>query len=219
MSSLLSDISAYIAILPVSVLLVKRKTTPRACFPLGMYVVLSLFNEVWADLAIRLGYYPLSRPVGNLYSLAEPILLIWQFKKWKLFVGKNWLYRAILASIVLLWLGLVVFDAGIQSIISWYQIILCFVVTLVALANLHFIFVQNRSNFLKSPNFIVTAACIFFFSYRLVHEMFYMYGLDKDLDFLREVYVIFLINNIIYTLLLAYALLWTDRKQPYLLRY
>ncbi len=219
MLSLIGDISSYSAILPFIVLLVKWKKIPRSCLPLCIYIILSMSNELWADVVIRLGHYPLSRPVSNVYVLAEPILLIWQFRNWKLFVGRTSLYRAILATIALAWAVLVVFGTGIHSVTSWYRIVSFFIMTLVSLANLHFIFVQNRSDFLKSTNFIVTAACIFFFSYLLVHEMFYMYGLDKDLDFLRDVYVIVCLNNIIYTLLLAYALLWTDRRQPYLLRY
>lgn len=219
MFSLIGDISGYSAILPFVVLLVKWKKIPRACLPLSIYIILSLFNELWADVVIRLGHYPLSRPVSNVYVLAEPVLLIWQFRNWKLFVGKTGLYRSILVALALAWITLVVFGTGIHSVTSWYRIVSFFVMTLIALANLHFIFVQNRSDFLRSTNFIVTAACIFFFSYRLVHEMFYMYGLDKDLGFLRDVYVIADLNNLIYTLLLAYALLWTDRKQPYLLRY
>lgn len=216
---LLSDISAYSSVAPFLIALFKWRRKLATHLPLFLYVTLSFCNETWADIAIRSGHYTWSRSAGNFYVLAETVLLIWQFRNWGLFNRKSWLFSLVLAMIFACWIVFVLLGIGLNAAASWYDIIASFTISIVAISNLNLIFSQNWSDFLKNTNFIVTIACIFFFTYRVVNDVFYMYGLDKDLHFIGNVYTILYFVNLIYNLLVAYGLLWTDRKQPYLLRY
>ncbi|MFT4024629.1 MAG: hypothetical protein QM664_12695, partial [Flavihumibacter sp.] len=188
--------------------------------PLFIYAVLSFCNEAWSDIAISgLHRYQWSRPTNNIYDLCEVLLWLWQFKNWGLFADRLWLYRLLLGFRIVSWILLVVFGIGMGAVTSWSEVMGYFMIAVLAISNLNFIFARNRADFSKSTNFIATIACIFFFCYKVCHQVFFIYGLDKDMQFVRNVYSIFLVINIIYNLLLAYGLLWTDRKQPYLLRY
>lgn len=156
---------------------------------------------------------------ANIYVLAEACLLTWQFQKWKLFRRNPRLFYYILAAGLLLWVLETIVFGSIHRISSWFRIIYSFALVLMSVSYLNQLFVSPHSDLLRHSGFLITSGCIVFFVYKSILEVFWLYGLNDSQAFQLRVYLILHLINIIINLLFAYALLWTDRKQPFFMQF
>lgn len=188
--------------------------------PLIWYLVVSMANETISSLtAFLLHNTDFRIPFTNSYLLIYPMLLVAQFRNFKLFVGKNLLYYGVQTLLVVGWILLLFVLGGMKQTGNWFRITNYIVLVLLALSNINRIFSRNTTDLLHNTNFVFTAACLIHYIPRFIVDVFYMWGLDKDISFIIQVYVILIASNTTFYIILAYGLLWTDRKQPYLLLY
>lgn len=215
---ILIEVGSNSPAIPLLVAWMMRKRMLAECRPLVWYVIVSFANEIISSIAYYSHHSSYSIPFTNTYLLIFPLLLLWQYKNWNVFVYQSKLYRILQLTIVVSWIFLVVYG-NMTKTGNWFRILNYVILTLVSLSNLNRIISRNTSDLIHNTNFIVTAACILVYPTKLIVDVFYLYGLDKDRSFIMQVFVVFTLINILFYLALAYALKWSDRKQPHLLIY
>ena len=78
--------------------------------------------------------------------------------------------------------------------------------------------ITEQRSLIKNPIFLLCISFIFFFTYTILVEIFWKYGLTKRSTFGFNVYIILEYVNLITNLVYALAILWMPRKQKFILR-
>ena len=76
---------------------------------------------------------------------------------------------------------------------------------------------DERSGLIKNSVFLITIGFIVFFTYKILIEIFWVYGLNASRDFRVEVYRIMTYINLAINLIYALAVLWIPKKREYTL--
>lgn len=79
------------------------------------------------------------------------------------------------------------------------------------------IIITERKSLIRNPVFIICLAFIIYFTYKVLLEIFWLYGLNSSREFRVEVYNIFKYINLFANLIYALAILWIPRKREYML--
>lgn len=155
----------------------------------------------------------------NLFSLVEPVLILYQFRKWQLFERRRPLYLGLQGVFVLAWCleNLVFWHFAIFD--SYFIIFYSFLVVLLSIHQINKLIVTTDFSLLRNPRFIICVGFIIYFTYSAVTEVFWRYGLDNEANQLRKGVSDFLvIVNLFTNLVYAFAVLWIPRKQKFLLQ-
>ncbi len=215
---IMGNIAGHSALIPALVALFRRRKMLPEYQPFFWCILLACSNEllITALIWFRVGNININ---SNLFVLGEAMLYTWQFKRWKLFRKAQQLFPAILVFLLAVWILDTLVFGKITRISSWYRIIYSLILVLLSVSYLNQIFSSTYDDLLRHPGFLITAGCIFYFTYKILVELFWLYGLNNSNTFRTQVYVILNFIDIANNLLFSYALLWTDRKQPYTMLY
>jgi hypothetical protein len=91
-------------------------------------------------------------------------------------------------------------------------------VVLLSIHSINGILFKERE-ILKNPAFLICLGIVVFFTYKVVIEMFWIYGLRESRNFRLNVYIILVYINLICNLIYALAILWMRRKQAFTLQF
>lgn len=160
---------------------------------------------------------------NNFYVLFEVLLLIYFFRRTDLLQWRRGLYSTIILSLAILWVLENIVNNGwlkisfIFRIVSAITIILISFHTKVKVAFSYEVEFNNLSNrpLYRNPLFLICIGLIIFFTFKLLIEIYWLCGLDRNLLFKIKVYNILNIINIGVNLLYSIAILWIPPKQQY----
>ena len=79
------------------------------------------------------------------------------------------------------------------------------------------IIITETKALIKNPAFLTCVAFIIYFTYLALVEIFYIYGLSKDITFSVKMYAIMTAINLFTNLTYAMVILWIPRKRYSLL--
>jgi hypothetical protein len=154
----------------------------------------------------------------NCFSLAEALLISWQFNKWRLMGNKRVFYFSLQSLYLISWTIEMVWRDGFHHFTSFFIIGYSTVIVFIAIAIINgVIFKESLPLFLNSI-FIICMGLIVYFTYMVLIEIFWVYGLNKSSKFRIRVYDIFAFINLFTNLLFAFATLWIPMKRQYILR-
>src|SRR5665647_455347 len=113
----------------------------------------------------------------------------------------------------------------INFVSSWFRITYSFLIVLMGITGINKLMLldinkpigMNSSNIFKNPVFLICIGSIVFFTFKLIVEIFWFYGLNASKDFRLDVYDILIYINLIVNLVYALAVLWIPAKQQYIL--
>ncbi|MDB5251164.1 MAG: hypothetical protein JWP27_333 [Flaviaesturariibacter sp.] len=195
---------------------VRLRAIPRAFLPF----VLLLWARFGAELAAA--FLPATSDartvLQNVVSLAEGLLLLWQFRRWDAFAGNRWIYPLLMALFCFVWTGETV--AQPLRAVSPYYTLLCSIT--MAVASLHLLtclLFERTGQLLPDPVFLVCLAFLLSFLFAVVMELFLVYGLQGSAGFRAGVRDLLSFVNLISNLLFAIAVLWIPRKPRYILQW
>ncbi|WP_276504440.1 hypothetical protein [Terrimonas pollutisoli] len=193
---------------------IRIKKIDPAFFPFILLMMAGLINESVSLLLVYKGY---SNSVSfNLYSLAAALLLGWQFYKWGLFKR-----RAVYYLIQFVFLTGWMFETFVYSknlFNSYFIIAYSFVVVLLCIEQINHEIFPVKRRLWTDPIFLICMGLLVFYTYSVMVEAFWHYGLNRSRFFRLRIYEIMAYINLFTNLLFAFAVLWIPLKPRYILR-
>jgi hypothetical protein len=203
--------------------LVRFRKINKIYWPLIFAIWLACINEV---LSYSLFINNHSTAINNnIYVLAEAALFLFLFRNFGVFNNLQWLFKTLLAGLVFLWLWENILQGKILHISSWFRIVSSFIIVLTSITAINklmmlgseeFLIIRGRSLFVNSA-FLICIGTILFFTFKLLVEIFWLYGLDGSEIFRVKLYDILTYINLSVNLIYALAVLWAQPKQQYIM--
>ncbi len=192
-----------------------KKTDP-AFFPFLLLLSLGLLNEL-----ISIGVMTAGKTNSinyNLFAIAEAMLVTWQFREWGLFDERNRFYFllqvALPASCIAEWM----FYSNGRIYTSHFIIGYSLLIVLMSIFMINRLLFSITENLLREPVFLICCGFCIYFSYTVLVEAFWLYGLNQSKDFRLGIYAILSYINLFTNLLYAFALLWIPLKRRYIMQ-
>ena len=190
-----------------------KKTEP-AFFPFIICLSVASLNEIISFVITVKGYSTAYN--NNIYVLLEALLITWQFKKWGLFNQYKGAYHAVMIIIVITWVAENLFMYKIAAVSFYFRIGYSFIIVLMSIHINNNLILTFRNNLLKSPEFLICSGFIIYFTYKILIEAFWLYGLNAGRDFRINVYLLLTWINLFVNLIYAAALLWIPKKPQHI---
>ncbi|MFC0776018.1 hypothetical protein [Terrimonas alba] len=195
---------------------IRIKKTDLAYLPFVLLMGAGFVNELTSFALVSKGYSNSSS--FNLYSLTAALLLGWQFYRWGLFRSKQ-IYFLLQTLFISGWLAELYFTRKEHLFVSYFIIGYSFIIVFLSIEQINReIFPLKRKLYLH-PGFLICMGLLIFYTYSVMVEAFWIYGLNKSSFFRIRIYEILAYINLFTNLLFAFALLWIPLKTQYILRY
>ena len=192
-----------------------RKMDP-AYLPLILLIWIAGLNELLSLILISYNYYIITVN-NNIYVLLESLLILWFFKRLKIALNNITIFSLLIFSFLLVW-SLENFVLGsIFTVSSWFRIFYSFIVVLLSINIINHLIVTQKNQIVKMPLFLICIGFVTYFTYKVLIEAFWLYGLNNSKNFRISVYSILTYLNFLVNLLLALAVIWIPRKREYIL--
>lgn len=189
------------------------KTDP-ASFPFLLCLTFASVNEMISYLVTRLHID--TNLNNNLYILLEALLITWQFRKWGLFMNKTALFLAIQSSITLFWLADNLLLTGLYQLNLYFRIFYSFVIVIMSIHMNNILIFTYRRKLLQSHIFLICSGLIIYFTYKILIEAFWLYGLNSSREFRISVYLVLTWINLFVNIIYALAMLWIPKKPQHI---
>jgi hypothetical protein len=192
-----------------------RKTDP-AFIPFILLLSAGFLNEVISILVVRAGYT--NTVYYNVFSLAEGLFITWQFRKWKLFEKKTCIFYLLTGALTALWLA----ESLMRNILQLYNSI--FIISFSVLTITMSIHMINRLIFREpvrlyhNSAFLVCLGWLIYFTYSVLVETFWLYGLNQGRFFRIRIYEILAYINLFTNLVFVLAAIWMPLRRQYILQ-
>ena len=211
----LSVITTYSIILPAVIAVVKFKKAARSFLPFFIFIWAGAANELVTYFTML--YLRNNSVNNNIYVLVESLLLLWLFYCWRMFDNAKWLMWTLAASFILFWVGEVFIFSKITQVAAYFRIFYSFPIVLLSISMINRLLTQESGNLLKNAAFIICVAFVIYFTFKILVEIFYIYGMMHSAYFRIRVYDIMRVINLLCNLIYAVALLWIPRKNSSLM--
>jgi hypothetical protein len=194
---------------------IRYKKIDSAYYPFLYFLWLGGLNEILSLTLIKLGLY--STANSNIYVLLEALLLTYFFKQLGIFRRDKTLYIVLMTAHILIWVFEVLLIRGIMESALYARIFFSFAIVLMSISCINQMLTSQRTPLKKNALFIICIGFIIFFTYKVLVNSFWLYGLKQSRSFVLNIYTILIYINLFCNLIYALATLWIPRKQPSLL--
>jgi hypothetical protein len=193
---------------------VRIKKTDSAYLPFILLMTAGFLNELVSFTVMKKGYS--NAVFYNLFVLVEALLITQLFYRLGLFKNKK-RYVWLQLLYVLLWVGECVYRRNAVSFYSYF--IVCYSTILVAMAIdlLHEVLFLTPHRLYRNPIFLICMGFIAYFTYTIIVELFWFYGLNQSEKFRERIYEVFAYINLFINILFILATLWIPLKRKYIL--
>lgn len=193
-----------------------KKTGP-AFLPFLLLLTAGLVTEVCSYLLLRKGYSHVA--LYNFFSLAEVLLISRQFYLWGLFDWKQKWYRAVLVFSVVVWVSDNVWLHPVTAFGSFAMILHSFIIVIMSIHMINRMMFTEVTSFLRHSVFCICIGFIIYFTYAILVEMFWIFGLNRSSFFRGRVYDILAGINFLTNIIYLFAIVWMPMKPRYITRY
>jgi hypothetical protein len=189
---------------------VRIKKTDPAYLPFIVLMTAGFLTELASFTVMKKGFY------YNLFALVEALLVSQLFFGLGLFKGKK---RLLLLQLffVLLWLSECVYRWGSASFYSYFIVCYSSILVLLAIDLLHKVLFQTPHRLYRNPVFLFCMGFIVYFTYTIIVELFWFYGLNQTEVFRKHILEAFTYINLFINILFILATLWIPLKREYIL--
>ena len=183
----------------------------KSYYPFIYFIWAGCLNETVSLILAMNGYYTFVN--NNIYVFSEALLLLWFFKNMRLFKKSTKLYYSLFISLVIFWLIENLIAGKVMSVSIYFRIFYAFIVVLLSVTIINLLIMSIRKNILTNADFLICITFILYFTFKILIEAFWIYGLNQSNRFQLLVYDIMDYINLVCNLMYAYAILWMSRKQ------
>lgn len=156
---------------------------------------------------------------GVMYGIIESMMLLWFFRNIGVFNRKNWLFYCCIGLFIAIWVYESFFSKRFgSSFNNYFGIVYSLAIVLLSITAINSLLFSER-DILRNPTFLICIGIVIFFTYKVLVEMFTLYGLRESRSFRMNVYVILMCINLVCNLIYALAILWMRKKQAFTLQF
>ena len=184
-------------------------------YPFLICISLALLNETICGLVADSAYnFNIN---NNIYVLLESLLILWQFRNWGSFINKKYLFFSIAFIFLLVWVVENFIVGNLEQVASYFRVVYSFILVLLAINQINKIIIRERKNILTNPIFLICVGVVCYYTYKVLVELFWVYGLPERKEFKINLYLIHAWLNLFSNLIYAFAVLWMQKRQRFLL--
>lgn len=192
-----------------------RRTDPTF-LPFFWLLWTGLFNEILSLIITEAGY---SNAINyNIFTLIEALLITWQFRKWKLFEKQIVIYYLLQFAFAAGWIVETVLREKLHPFNSYFIIGHSAIIVLLAVNMINTVMFGEPAFLLQNPVFLICMGLIIYFTYAILVEEFWVYGLNRSTIFRIHIYEILAYINLFTNLVFALAALCIPLKRQYILQ-
>ncbi|MGN6268166.1 MAG: hypothetical protein ACTHM5_20985 [Ginsengibacter sp.] len=192
--------------------------------PFVLCIWLGCINELISYFLWQNGWH--TSVNNNIYVLAEAILFLLFFRNMGLFEKQSLVFWGLFGALLVLWGWENIVEGKITAVSSWFRIAYSFLIVILSVATISLLLYQNihtpwlteERNIFLHPVFLICCGAIIFFTFKLVIEIFWLYGIDHSSNFRKNLYHILIYINPAVNLIYTLAILWMPRKQRYIIQ-
>jgi hypothetical protein len=208
-------ILSFSIIIPVIISWIRLKKINPAYYPFIFCLWLGLANEITSYIFSRISH---SNAVNsNVYVLLEFYFITWQFYTWHLFKRARYSCYLLLGILTAAWILENFFISDIKHFNSYFRILYYFSVVCMSITMVNTLLIRERKSIIRSPIFLICCSFIIYYTYSIVVEAFWVYGLNSGKEFRIKVYRVLLFINVLANLTYSFAIPWMRTKQRFTL--
>jgi hypothetical protein len=204
---------AFSIVIPAALGFYRYPGTNKDYKPFFYFIWIGLLNEI---ISVCVNYSGESNAVNsNIYVLIESLIILWLFRRLKLFKTYN-IYYALVFLYLAVWVTENLFVSKITQFNSYFRIVYSFATVLMAIQVVNQLIVRQQKSITRHASFIISIGFIIYYTYKILVEVFWVYGLNNSPEFQTDVYNILHIINFICNLIYAIAIIWIPRKKEFI---
>jgi hypothetical protein len=211
----LVKVSAYSIVLAALIAAFRCRSVGRENHPFLVLMWVALLNELLSDIVI--GYFHTNSVNSNIYVLVEALIVVWQFSRWRLFPGTR-PYLWIAGLLAAFWIGENLVYSNLRVFNSYFRVVYALVIVLLSIQLVNKLIVAEQRSLLRNAIFLICLGFTLFYTYKIMVEIFWIYGLNASRDFRSKVFFISNFVNLFSNLIFAVAILWMPRKREFMLQ-
>jgi hypothetical protein len=183
--------------------------------PFLYFIWMGCLNDLLSVILITRGIYTI--PNNNVYVLLEAMMITWFFYRLQLFKKSTVSFFILLALYGIVWALETFVLRSINEISLYFRIFYSFSIVLMSITSINYLLTSETRNLLKNSLFLICVAFINYFTFKVLINSFWIYGLTKSNTFRLQIYTVLMYLNFITNLIYALAVLWIPKKQPSIL--
>ena len=187
----------------------------KVYYPILYCVWLAALNELLSFILVKNGFH--TSVNNNIYVLLEALLIISFFKNLVQQPKQIYWYNAGLIAIIIIWIIENIILNKIVGISIYFRIIYSFVIVLLSISTINRLITTVRKNIFRNSIFLLCLAFTIYYTYKILVEAFWLYGLNSSDFFRLQVYRILNYINLFTNLIYALAILWMPKKVAFTL--
>jgi hypothetical protein len=217
LSFALTAVLSFSILIAAVIAIVRYRNIRKEYYPFIYLIWIGSLNEIISFFLLMNHHYNIVN--GIIYGLCESLLLLWYFKNLGVFNGK----RFLLYFLVFLFVGIWFLDSFLSKDFgtrfnSYFSIAYSFPIVLLSITAINRLLFQEKE-IIKNPAFLICIAMVIYFTYKVVVEMFWLYGLKESPTFRLNVIAILMLINFFCNLIYALAILCMGKKQAFTLQF
>jgi len=208
----ISEIFSYVVLIPALICLFKWRIMGPEYRPFAIYLAGCFLAEIAGTICInrwRSNIVP-----STIFLIVEVLLIIWIFHSWGLFRSRR-VFHFLVGACIFLFMLERIFIFPFLTFDSYVGVGFSLLIALMSISMINRLIVAEKTLLLRNPKFLACMALILFFTYDILVEVFWLYGLDKSGPFRVKVYHILVYINLISNLLYILVGIWIPRKHAY----
>ena len=154
----------------------------------------------------------------NIYVLIEALIIVWQFRRWKLFQERHGLYSGLQLFFIMAWCSESFILSDIYNFNRYSLILFSFIIVILSIFQIAYMIFFETNNLLQHARFIICVGFVVFFCAQIITESIGLYGLHLSREFRVQVQTLFSYVNLFTNLLFIIAVIWMPTKPRYILQ-
>jgi hypothetical protein len=192
--------------------LMKFKKIKKVYYPFIYCLWIGCLNEILSFILLMSNNHTLIN--SNIYVLLESFLILWFLKEVDVFKSQKTFY-SILLLFLIFWLAENFIYRSIVVNSTYFRIFYSFIIVLLSITLINKLVFNTKTTLLRNSTFILLISFVIYFTCKLLIQSFVIYGVNRQSNFLLNIYMIMIYINLGVNLLYALAVLWMPKRVNY----
>lgn len=205
------------SIVPAAILaLLRMRRIDPDFYPFIICTWIATANEILSVVLQRHGLH--TSVNNNVYVLLESVLIVAVLQKFGAF-GRRYMYFVTLSGLSILWFTENIITGELHLIHSGFRLSYAILVVILSTQVACRLILSEKQVLLRSAEFCLVLAFILYYTYKILVEIFWLYGLNASPEFLDNVYFIHAWINLICNIIFLISIAWMPARRPYTMPY
>lgn len=205
-----SFILSLVIFFPLVSWLLRYKNMEPGYWPFLWLVALAAITEITSRLCIY--YFRTNEAVINIYSLAECMLIIYQFYIWrKNKLARKWII-AIGVLFILVWVVENIIAGTINNFVPVFRISYAFLLVIISINEINYLITHENRGLLTNARFLICLAFIIFFLYQILFEAAFRISINQSSVVTNKIFEMQIYINLLVNVIYGVAIWFIPRK-------